>query len=92
MAQVAARCGNRVRIYARNAEVVQTINSHHINPHYLPEFELSELISATTSVEEALKDAHFVILALPTQLVRKGEMSVINSYSFPLDSKLVTSA
>lgn len=69
LAQVAARCGNSVVIYARNPEVVSSINSHHINPHYLSEFELSTDITATTSVEEALTNAHFAILAIPTQLI-----------------------
>ncbi len=69
LAQVASRNNHNVRIYARNTEVVEKINTHHINPHYLSEFELSPLITATTSVEEALTDVSFVILALPTQLV-----------------------
>jgi glycerol-3-phosphate dehydrogenase (NAD(P)+) len=69
LAQVAARCGNRVKIYARNEDVVEMINSNHINPHYLSEYELSDLITASTSVQEVLEGANFAILALPTQLV-----------------------
>ena len=69
LAQIAARCGNHVKIYARNEEVVESINTRHINPHYLSEFELSESISATTSVKEALDGSDFAILAIPTQLV-----------------------
>jgi glycerol-3-phosphate dehydrogenase len=69
LAQTAARNGNKVTMYARNQEVVDKVNNEHINPHYLSEFELSSLISATSSVEEAIRGADFVILAIPTQLV-----------------------
>jgi glycerol-3-phosphate dehydrogenase len=69
LAQTAARNGNKVTMYARNQEVVDKINNEHINPHYLSEFELSSLISATSSVQESINGADFVILAIPTQLV-----------------------
>lgn len=69
IAQVAARCGHTVKMYARNQEVVESINTKHINPHYLSEFTLLDTITATSSVEEVFKDTDFVVLALPTQLV-----------------------
>jgi glycerol-3-phosphate dehydrogenase len=85
LAQIAARCGNHVKIYARNEEVVEAINTRHINPHYLSEFELSESISATTSVKEALDGADFAILAIPTQLVTAYYIILIN-YCLPSPS------
>lgn len=69
LAQVAARSGHKVRLYARNLEVVEGINSNHKNPHYLSEFELSEDITAVNSVEEALEGASLVILSIPTQKI-----------------------
>lgn len=69
MAQVVAKCGHFARIYARKEEVVTSINENHINPHYLSEFTLSDKITATSNLEEALDGVSFAILAIPTQLV-----------------------
>lgn len=70
MAQVSANCDNPVRIFARNTDVVNSINNEHINPKYLSEFKLNPLITATTSITEALDGVAFAILAIPTQLVK----------------------
>lgn len=69
MAHVAAQCGHRVKVYARNAEVVNSINESHFNPHYLSEFVLHNNISATSSVPDVLSAVAFAIIAIPTQLV-----------------------
>lgn len=69
LAEIAARAGNIVKLYARNKEVVECINNNHRNPHYLSEFELSSNIVAIDNVTEALMNVDFVILAIPTQLV-----------------------
>jgi glycerol-3-phosphate dehydrogenase (NAD+) len=69
MAQVVAKCGHFARIYARKEEVVTSINENHINPHYLSEFTLSDKITATSNLEEALHGVSFAILAIPTQLI-----------------------
>eukprot|EP01033_Poteriospumella_lacustris_P003022 gene3022-2212_t len=69
MAQVVANCGHYARIFARKEEVVKSINENHINPHYLSEFTLSENITATSSLAEAVEGVSFVILAIPTQLI-----------------------
>ncbi len=69
LAEIAARAGNNVKLYARNKEVVDSINQNHRNPHYLSDFELSSNIVAVDTVEKALIDVDFAILAIPTQLV-----------------------
>lgn len=69
LAEIAARGGNDVRLYARNQEVVDNVNEKHVNPHYLSEFELSPKIKAYNNVKEAIENVDFVILAIPTQLV-----------------------
>lgn len=70
LAQVAANCGNTVKIFARNELVVSSINEQHRNPAYLSQFELSEKITAYSEIQVALDGADFAILAIPTQLVR----------------------
>ncbi len=74
MAQVVASSGHFARIFARKDEVVRSINENHINPHYLSEFTLSDNITATSDLAEALDGASFAILAIPTQLVRELRM------------------
>lgn len=47
---------------------VEAINEKHHHPSVFPDFELPELITATTEVEEATRDAALVIVCLPAQL------------------------
>src|SRR3546814_17674790 len=47
LAQVAATGGREVRLWAREAEVVETINDAHTNPLFLPGIALSRSIRAT---------------------------------------------
>lgn len=71
LAQVAARAGHDVCIWARRAEVVDSINRNHKNPDYLSEFELSPAIRATTSLAESLKEADLVLVVTPSIQIRR---------------------
>lgn len=71
LAQVAARSGHNVKLYARNKDVVDGINKTHRNIHYLSDFELYCTIEGVNSVQDALDGVDFAILAIPTQLVRQ---------------------
>lgn len=78
MATAAARGGNVVRIYARNAEQVRVMNETRRNPKTLSDFELHEGITATSDLAEALLGAEVIILALPAQTIPRwlGEHKV----------------
>jgi glycerol-3-phosphate dehydrogenase (NAD(P)+) len=69
LATVAARNGHDVVIYARDSEVVASINNDHVNCKYLSEFTLLPNITATLDVTEALTNVDMIILALPAQVV-----------------------
>jgi len=69
-AAIMADAGCTVRLWARRDEVVDEINTRHVNSGYLPDRELPETISATTSYAEALDDAEIVVLAVPSQTLR----------------------
>lgn len=69
LAEISARAGNKVKIFARNKEVVESINVHHKNCVYLSSYELHPNIVAVDTAEAALTDVDFVILAIPTQSV-----------------------
>ena len=70
LAQLAARQGQEVRLWMRDAEQAEAINKTRHNPRYLSDFELHENISATNSEQEALEGADWVMVAVPSQAVR----------------------
>jgi glycerol-3-phosphate dehydrogenase (NAD(P)+) len=53
-------------LWARRAEVAETINLFHENPQYLPDVELPESLRATDDLEEALNQAEVVVMAVPS--------------------------
>ena len=69
---VLADAGNDVTIWARREEVCAAINENRENPEYLPGIELPEAITATHDPEQALHGAEFVVLAVPSQTLRKN--------------------
>ena len=69
-AAVLADAGSQVRMWGRRAELVDQINSSHINGDYLPDLLLPEAISATNDPEEAVDGVDIVVLAVPSQTLR----------------------
>ena len=71
LAQVAARNGHDVLLWARREEVASGINEQHRNPSYLSEAELSDRIVATTSMRSALESAEAVVVVTPSKHLRE---------------------
>lgn len=71
LALVAARNNHRVKLWAREREVAEGINSLHKNPFYLSDIGLPENIRATSSVEEAIDGADFALLVVPSHAMRE---------------------
>jgi len=69
-AAVLADAGSQVRMWGRRAELVDQINSSHVNGDYLPDLLLPEAISATNDPEEAVDGVDIVVLAVPSQTLR----------------------
>jgi glycerol-3-phosphate dehydrogenase (NAD(P)+) len=67
---IAARRGHEVRLWSRNAEVVESINRQRVNTVYLPDSDIPECVRATDEIEEALELAELVILAAPSHATR----------------------
>ncbi|HEY7544488.1 MAG TPA: NAD(P)H-dependent glycerol-3-phosphate dehydrogenase [Blastocatellia bacterium] len=78
LAAVAARNHHQVSMWAREQEVAQTINRAHRNPFYLSDCALPENIMATTSIEEALTDADFAIIVVPSHAMREMMIQMRN--------------
>lgn len=69
--QVVADAGHNVTVWARRREVVDSINTHHRNPSYAKTIDLHPSIVATTDAVAAVKQASFVVVAVPSQAVRE---------------------
>ncbi|GAA4119592.1 NAD(P)H-dependent glycerol-3-phosphate dehydrogenase [Enteractinococcus coprophilus] len=60
-----------IRLWARRAEVVEDINTHHLNSEYLDDLILPESIIATIDPVEAVTGAELVVVAVPAQQARE---------------------
>ena len=58
-------------LWARNPETTATINSTHRNPTYLAERELPTELRASSDLEEVVRDADVVVMAVPSQGFRE---------------------
>ncbi|HEY0873250.1 MAG TPA: NAD(P)H-dependent glycerol-3-phosphate dehydrogenase [Vicinamibacterales bacterium] len=65
-----ARAGHEVRLWARDAAFVQELRSSRENARYLPGVPMPDAIAATDSLQEAVRDARFVVLAVPSHGLR----------------------
>src|SRR5262249_49367999 len=70
LASVAARAGNAVTLWARDANVVAAINQRNENPVYLPGIALDPGIAATTDAGTALAGADAALIVVPAQFLR----------------------
>ncbi|MEO8518288.1 MAG: NAD(P)H-dependent glycerol-3-phosphate dehydrogenase [Dermatophilaceae bacterium] len=69
-AAVLADAGSQVRLWGRRVELVERINSSHVNDDYLPDLVLPEAVSATTDAQKAVEGVDIVVLAVPSQTLR----------------------
>ncbi|HJR05933.1 MAG TPA: NAD(P)H-dependent glycerol-3-phosphate dehydrogenase [Pyrinomonadaceae bacterium] len=78
---VAGRAGHAVRLWSRNASVIEGINERRENGVYLASHALEGDLRATCELGDALRDAQMVILAAPSHATRellsrmRGELS-----------------
>lgn len=66
----AAKLGHDVRLWCRDAAQAETINAKRVNPRYLKDLELHELVKADSDFESSVVFADKIILAIPTQSLR----------------------
>ncbi|MFM2114607.1 MAG: NAD(P)H-dependent glycerol-3-phosphate dehydrogenase, partial [Actinomycetota bacterium] len=58
-------------LWARNAETATTINTSHRNPTYLGDRELPPELRASSNLEEVVRDADVVVMAVPSHGFRE---------------------
>lgn len=71
-AMILAEAGTRTTLWGRRPEIVEAIDRDRQNPEYLPGITLPRALRATTDPAEALADADFVVLALPSHTMRQN--------------------
>ena len=69
LAQMVTRAGCEAVLWAREIDVVKSINENHENTVFLPGIKLSEKIRATSNHSD-LSDADFIFMVVPAQFVR----------------------
>lgn len=69
LADLLTRSGHTVRLWAREAEVVDGINRGHVNELFLPDVQLAEALEATGEAAVATRDAEVIVSAAPSHAV-----------------------
>lgn len=75
LALVAASAGRKTLIWARESEVVESINRSHQNNLFLPDAPLPAAIRATSDMSEAAR-ADALLLAVPAQHLRQSLQTI----------------
>lgn len=61
---------HRVRLWAHETEVRESISARHVNEVFLPGYLIPESVSCTNSLEEALRGAAIVVSVMPSHHCR----------------------
>ena len=75
LALVAARAGNRVRLWAHSPDVASLLRLERENKIYLPGFALPDSVAPTDDIAEALRQAEIVLTVTPSQVCREVYIS-----------------
>jgi glycerol-3-phosphate dehydrogenase (NAD(P)+) len=87
LAQVSAINEEDVLLWARNRQVVATINQDHCNPDFLPGIILAPTITATTELDD-LRECELLLVVTPAQHMRAIlSMAIVGTRPLVLCSK-----
>lgn len=71
LANLLAKQGHPVRLWALEPEVAAAINTQHQNTRYLEGIDLDPRLTATNDLSEAVADAEFIVTVSPAQYVHQ---------------------
>jgi glycerol-3-phosphate dehydrogenase (NAD(P)+) len=77
IAKVLADKGHAVRLWCREPEVAEEINSRHTNGRFLPGVTLPALVTATPDIAEAAEDRDYLFLAIPSLYLLDGLKKIL---------------
>jgi glycerol-3-phosphate dehydrogenase (NAD(P)+) len=87
-AMVLCDAGNQVRLWTRRPELAAAINAQHRNVDYFPTLPLPDDLVAVSDPSEAMNQAEFVVLAVPSQTLRAN----LKEWTLPTDAIIVSLA
>jgi glycerol-3-phosphate dehydrogenase (NAD(P)+) len=87
-AMVLCDAGNEVRLWTRRPELAAAINAEHRNVDYFPTLPLPDDLVAVSDPSEAMNQAEFVVLAVPSQTLRAN----LKEWTLPTDAIIVSLA
>ena len=64
-----ARMGHKTVLWARESEVVSSINEFHQNSWFLPGISLPETLKASGELEEVVDHGEMLLMVIPSQFV-----------------------
>ncbi|MBE6070927.1 MAG: NAD(P)H-dependent glycerol-3-phosphate dehydrogenase [Clostridium butyricum] len=70
LAVLLAEKDNCVSIYDRDMDVVDEINSKRTNEKYLKHLNIPQGVTAFNNIDNAIKDADYIILSVPSHVIR----------------------
>ncbi|MDP9201295.1 MAG: NAD(P)-dependent glycerol-3-phosphate dehydrogenase [Gemmatimonadota bacterium] len=79
LADLLTRNGHDVRLWAYEADVVESVNDKHENVRFLGGHTLAPALRATGDIEHAVDGAELVTLATPSQVLRSILRSAVKS-------------
>ena len=88
IANLIAENGHSVSLWMRNEALAAEINTSHCNTDYLPDFTLSQNITASCSLEHSLAKASLVFMSVPSKSCREMAKAVAQ-YIHP-DAKVIS--
>jgi glycerol-3-phosphate dehydrogenase (NAD(P)+) len=69
LGKMLAEKGHDVRLWSFEKPVAEGINQDHVNQRYLPEVPLPDSLEAVTELSEAVAEAEFIIVAIPSLFI-----------------------
>lgn len=71
LADLLARHGHEVRLWAREPEVAETVNRDHLNPMFLGDSPLADVLRASSDIAAVVHGADLIVSAAPSHAVRE---------------------
>ena len=84
LAQVLGDNKQEVLLYDRNIEVAEDINRNHQNSKFFKDHQLPASLKATVNMQEALEGAEYLLLAVPTKVIRQVLQEIDQTLKSPV--------
>ncbi len=80
LAKLLSENGHKVTVWLRDENQCETLRTERVNKKYLPKVQIPENIIFTSDINEAVKEAEFLLVVTPTQMIRGILKQIKNEY------------